>query len=573
LRDIQRARVAHLGLVCMLWQTTPAAALKRARATSPDVSSQPQPLPTRDLPIAVWEEHLLPLMAWKDAGRLGCTCRALNVVVREHFIGGLGTVEAKKLRAALMTFPGARELTLACSSEYWGSDGFKEGLVESLREGGRGRHLAIVRSDGGLPASGLVHMMLRGGALPSLKGVTASLEFATHRASLTEGLLGAMHELHLTVGCTQELAPQLAALGLVRQLPLLTKLELGVLKDMASDDQPVQWPAFIPPNLKTLHIKTEVGPASQTLLRALPGMLGVCGARLDRLEVIIPPWFTISGDGLGNIAEAVRYCSTTLKSFRLLAERAEGVVYVVNADAEESDEQETRLRVQWAEVLAAVSSCRELEVLFLPYIEVEPLFPLGTVFGRLTHLEIHAYAGERPPETGAMGLWELMASGGLPTLAKLRVRLEGCGWEHVEGVRTWVMPALEAVAGTLTHLDLGKWIQDSWPSDELRVAIGKLRRLKDLALTLSDNGHGHHSVAQGLVASGGDRPLPLLWRVTVGLMVTENAHLVASLLLPSVRVFVSRHPYVSGTYGRNREALLMACALRQAGGCEVDVKR
>jgi hypothetical protein len=44
-----------------------------------------------------------------------------------------------------------------------------------------------------------------------------------------------------------------------------------------------------------------------------------------------------------------------------------------------------------------------------------------------------------------MGLWELMASGGLPALAKLRVRLDG-RHEYVEEVRTRVAPALEAAS-------------------------------------------------------------------------------------------------------------------------------
>jgi hypothetical protein len=75
---------------------------------------------------------------------------------------------------------------------------------------------------------------------------------------------------------------------------------------------------------------------------------------------------------------------------------------------------------------------------------------------------------------------------------------------------------------------------------ELGVAVGKLRRLKDLALGLSEDGHFYHAFAQGLAASGGDRPLPLLWRVWVSSEVKTNADLLASLLLPSVRVF--RHP-------------------------------
>jgi hypothetical protein len=41
--------------------------------------------------MAVWEDHLLPLLTCKDAARLGCTCKALRGVVREHFRGDLGS--------------------------------------------------------------------------------------------------------------------------------------------------------------------------------------------------------------------------------------------------------------------------------------------------------------------------------------------------------------------------------------------------------------------------------------------------------------------------------------------------
>jgi hypothetical protein len=84
-----------------------------------------------------------------------------------------------------------------------------------------------------------------------------------------------------------------------------------------------------------------------------------------------------------------------------------------------------------------------------------------------------------------------MASGGLPALAKLSVRFRA-EWGGAEEVRTRVAPAFEAVAGTLTHLHLEMHKCDTrGRSDEvdvgyeLGVAIGKLRRLKDLALDLS----------------------------------------------------------------------------------------
>jgi hypothetical protein len=236
-----------------------------------------------------------------------------------------------------------------------------------------------------------------------------------------------------------------------------------------------------------------------------------------------------------------------------------------------------RLRVQWADVLAGVSACRELQVLVLPYITAKPSFPLEHAVSLLNHLEISDYdEQERPPDAGVVGLWELMASGGLPALAKLSVSLEGRAWGDMEAVRTRVVPAFEAVAGTLSQLHLrhdahsgpgGKEVEVGY---ELGVAVGKLRRLKDLRLDLSRDGRAYHAFAQGLAASGGERPLPLLWRVGVVSGVTTNADLLVSLLLPSVGVFISRPTFnerdiISRPTSNDREALLTACALRQAG--------
>jgi hypothetical protein len=150
-----------------------------------------------------------------------------------------------------------------------------------------------------------------------------------------------------------------------------------------------------------------------------------------------------------------RPCAAARPRSRALSLTHAGGRSATSKEPEDYRSQVERLRVQWADVLAGVSACRELQVLVLPRIEVEPLFPPGTAFGRLTHLEISDHEREHPPDAGVMGLWELMASGGLPALAKLSVRLEG-RWGGVEEVRTRVAPALEAVAGTLTHLHLEK---------------------------------------------------------------------------------------------------------------------
>jgi hypothetical protein len=81
----------------VLWQPTSAAPLKRSSPSSPDGEPQPQPLPARALPTAVWEGHLLPLLTYKDAARLGCTCKALRGVVREHF-RDIGPIKVEQLQ-------------------------------------------------------------------------------------------------------------------------------------------------------------------------------------------------------------------------------------------------------------------------------------------------------------------------------------------------------------------------------------------------------------------------------------------------------------------------------------------
>jgi hypothetical protein len=327
----------------------------------------------------------------------------------------------------------------------------------------------------------------------------------------------------------------------------------------------LQWPPFIPPTLKALRIDDqqldrpyEPFGIERISVCALRGILAASDAELDRLEVLLPGEFDEIGDGLVHLAEALRGCSATLRGFLLSTEIFEPV-----DDSDACRARRQRMRAQWANVLAGVSACRELQVLVLPKMEVEPLFPPGTAFGRLTHLEVIDREREHPPPAGVVGLWELMASGGLPALAKRSVRLDE-KW-GVENVRNRVVPAFEAVAGSLTHLHLEEYRgYGEWPSVEvdvgyeLGVAVGKLWRLQDLALRLSEDGRVYHAVAQGVAASGGGNPLPLLWRVMVLSEVKASVDLVASLLLPSVRVFSTYHFDV-------KQALVTACAVRQAG--------
>jgi hypothetical protein len=547
--------VAKLELMSVSREPTPAAALERSHPRAPSVASHPQPLLPRVIPTAVWEDHLLPLLTGKDAARLACSCEALRRVVRKH-LKDLGEVPLTKLRAALTIFPRARSLTLYHGLTLpWGL-AERRALLKWLCAGGHGGALTTVGARGEEAVWSTIHEALRRGALPLLKSVVANLKYSNHRASFTppfaRGFLGRMHELNLMIECTRQSEAQRAALGLVRQLPALTKLELelSLHRDGSGSDgadPPVQWPPFIPSSLKALRIKTEglrhFNGYYLSLLRALPHMIVASGARLNRLEIPIEGFFGRRDDGLAHVAKALHCCSATLEDFR---PSSLGLYFKKSriglpGDRDDRDEVE-RSRTQWANVLAGVSSCRELEVLVLPRVDIEPLFPLGTAFHRLTHLQMFVVGGERerPPDAGVVGLWELMASGGLPALAKLKIRLRGT-WGGGEQLRSRVAPAFEAVAGTLTHLYIGSEVR-AWSDEggvwyEWGVALGQLRRLKALTLDLDDDGRAYHTLAQGLAASGGDHPVLLLSRVNVAWYVTTNADLVASLLFPSVRVF------------------------------------
>jgi hypothetical protein len=198
----------------------------------------------------------------------------------------------------------------------------------------------------------------------------------------------------------------------------------------------VEWPPFISPSLKALRIDLESGtrPELEPLMCALPGMLEASEARLDRRGVTLPKDIrAIRDDGLVHLAQVLRCCSPTLKGF-VLGTWDTSCIHTNrrNLYAHEYGDQVEKLREQWAEVLAGVPACREVQVLVLPRTEVEPLFPPGTTFGRLTHLEIGDHKQQHPPGAGAVGEWELAASGGLPaSQSNSRCSSRAGGWGEV----------------------------------------------------------------------------------------------------------------------------------------------
>jgi hypothetical protein len=207
--------------VCLLWQPNSSkASRKRSRAKSRTVEPQRQPLAAiAHLPTAVWEDHLLPLVVCKEAARLGSTCKALKVVMRDHYRGDLGMVAIDKLKAALMTFPRARSGEL--TGDY-GQISKSWGLLEWLCVGGHGRDITTLTTTQPKYVNDIsttVLKALRQGALPSLRSVDVDLMSDTQREVLMEGLLGAMHELRLRLSDDDPSGPQLAALSMVRQCP------------------------------------------------------------------------------------------------------------------------------------------------------------------------------------------------------------------------------------------------------------------------------------------------------------------------------------------------------------------
>jgi hypothetical protein len=290
----------------------------------------------RALPMEVWADYLLPLLPYQAAARLACTCKALREVVRERFPGDVGnsSLALWELQAALTTFPRLRTLKL-CGSLARQKIGVyggrveaiqREALVQWLRGGGYGKEITTMATDPDYPwTNAFIHAALWEGALPSLTDVSTDLASKDDRAVLTGGLLGGIHELRLRVSDkTAGLAPQLAALGLVRQLPALTTLELSTHLEVAIQDDSVPWPPFIPPSLKALCLRIENDSSCVSLLevlRILPGMLGAGGARLESLEVHITSGLEAMRGGLVHLAQVLRCCSPTLKSLLLPWER------------------------------------------------------------------------------------------------------------------------------------------------------------------------------------------------------------------------------------------------------------
>jgi hypothetical protein len=411
-------------------------------------------------------------------------------------------------------------------------------MVELLRGHG-GTLKRVTAYEGG--AHGTFESAVLAGALPNLTYFSFNLWEPIHRDILSGGMLPLLEEVRLNVDRGTQGVP----LEHLRHLSHLRSLWL--LFEGARD---AVFPPFIPRSLKSLYLYIEDVASFETVLRELPPMLQASGAALEEIDML---WTgCLSAERGAALARILRTCSPSLKAVKLKS-RGEALGSACALEL-------------WSVLM---SCCATLEVLHCPWALFSALPATRPTFPRLDELYFDGDSGAIDLASPA---WDVMTNGRLPALASLSIRsgydfvlssVEGEGAASEGGGR--LARAFEAVAGTLRRLTLSRHGKDTLQSYqrsyELGVAIGKLRRLRHLELTLlfSDGRHCH-AVARGLAASGG---CPELLNVTVDRLGSSKGVLFTcepSLIVPSVRDLT-----ISGHRFEEEEALLLCCGLVQMG--------
>jgi hypothetical protein len=318
------------------------------------------------------------------------------------------------------------------------------------------------------------------------------------------------------VDCLED-ANDLAALELLRDLPHLR--DLNLIGGWGFEDD-VALPAFIPPSLKTLTLECIEAPLLETLMQFISS---TSGAGLE--EVRLKQDVRLSAEAGAALARAFRTCSSTLKTVHIFSITDPGELINPAVASEVA--------------LGLVSCCEGLERLHVPGGVFSSLPPTCPAFTRLTHLHLFE---SREAETFdlASPIWGLVASELLPVLTDFSFIFTRLWWgkagEGGEG-GCRMERSLEAVAGTLRRLSIHFYAPPDLCDEvsyELGVAIGKMRHLTHLSLSLSENGRSYQAMGRGMAASGG---CPPLFELEV-YGVKENAILLAcepSLIVPSVR--------------------------------------
>jgi hypothetical protein len=480
------------------------------------------------LPPSLLRDHLMPWLTVVEAARLRGACKALHGLVRDCPMH-LGEVRKDAFEPALTCFPATESLTLWFDGQLAPAEEGRMGEVLGAHDGTLKR--VLTNAEGG---EQLLTSALRSGALPKLTHISLRLVNPVHQQVLSLRMLGLLECVKVTLD-RGELAP----LENLRRLPHLRSLELCCEEIPPLD---AAFPPFLPPSLKTLTLDIRPLDTFEALLRDLPSTLQASGTRLEAIELWSPTNELSAASGAA-IGRLLHLSSPTLKSLRL---------------------RDTSWRILGPSCLAAlvpglVTCCNTLEVLHCPGELFSALPPTCAGFPRLTELGIDGTARPIDLTTPA---WGLLANGGLPALATLSFAIDHDSAEGEEEACPLVR-AFEGVAGTLRRLTVeGLWWPDPPVGDgacyKLGTAIGKLRRLRYLHLSVSDDGRAYCAVGRGLAASGG---CPELFELRVGSLARDMDFLTyePSLILPSVRYLQIR-----GACSDN-DLLLLCCGLVHMG--------
>jgi hypothetical protein len=500
----------------------------------------------------VWLEHLLPLLTVPEMLTLRATCGPMRAIVAD-MPADLGVQSVKHLRNILTCFPKADTIIIrwapSVRDAFWDfqvpgddEDEHDDELLAWLEE--RGNSLTCIQH--GLPDEGndpLMRRAWRAGVFRTVKSVSLSLSDREDRDLIFEGVVSGVEFINIALNGddfgSESPKVERAALGYLRTFPALKEIKCS------SGCEDTSLPPFIPPSLEALSLHCPAIKEPARLMGCLPLTVESSGAKLRRLELVVESL------GEAHTARGVRgllqACASTLKEVTLIA----------FATIESA-----------VEVVEGLASCQHLERLTAPISTFGLLPPGGGIsLPRMHHLEL-AFApadGDAGLRLSSLALWGLMARGGLPALSSLTLESERWRWDMELGPA--MVAAFEGVAGTLQELTLCQWDFDGAVDGreaegvmrQLGEAIGKLRRLETLDLSLGHNGVAYHWIAQGM----GEGACPALRSLT--LVISGGAAWLAcrpSIILPSLQD-LDVQLMVRNQEGA--EPLALACALTTLG--------
>jgi hypothetical protein len=199
------------------------------------------------LPLGVWQDHLASFLGMRQAGRLQVTCKVLREVLKECPCE-LEIDSLTKLEAALTCFPAAPSLRVTCPRWLTAAEESKASEVLRNCGGSLERVTEAWTWNCHGSAYGVLCSALRAGALPKLRFLKLSLTGPDQVQLLSDGLLGRIEEVDVTVVVVGRLTgggepfAALEHLQRVRLRRLSLEIETGCPE--------AAFPLFVPPSLK-----------------------------------------------------------------------------------------------------------------------------------------------------------------------------------------------------------------------------------------------------------------------------------------------------------------------------------